>query len=129
MKRKEPRSKHLVVRLAPEEFAALQEKFNGTAYRVFSDYIRDLVRQKPVSVKTYNQSLDDFLPVALALKNELEAIGRNINQAVKKLNSLPQHGDLKEILDYFAAEELALRQKTAEIKNCLVKIYELWSQK
>jgi hypothetical protein len=129
MKRKEPRSRHLIVRLSPEEYVALQERFDGTTYRVFSDYIRDLIQQKPISVKQRNQSLDDFLPIAVELKNELQAIGKNINQAVRKLNSLPGRGDLKESLEYFGAEELALRQKTEEIKYHLVKIYELWSQK
>jgi hypothetical protein len=129
MKRKELRSRRIIVRLTPEEYAGLQEKFRTTTHRVFSGYIRDLIHQRPVTIRYRNQSLDEFIPVALALKNELQTISRNFNQAVKKLNSFQQAGDLKDSFEYFAAEEFALQQKTEEIKNCLIKIYELWLQK
>jgi len=124
MKQKELRSKNLTIRVSPEEYAGLQEKFRTTTHRVFSDYIRDLLHQNPVTTRYRNKSLDDFLPTALALKNELQAIGKNINQAVKKLNSQPLAEELKDIVDYFAAEEFSLRQKTEEIKSFLVKLYE-----
>jgi hypothetical protein len=129
MKRKELRSRKLTTRLTPEEYAGLQERFHTTTHRVFSDYIRDLILQRPITTRYRNQSLDEFIPVALALKNELQAIGRNFNQAVRRINNLPQAGDLKDSLEYFAAEQFAVQQKTEEIKNCLIKIYDLWSQK
>src|ERR1700734_2519786 len=129
MKKKELRSRNFTIRLTPEEYAGLQERFHGTTHRVFSDYIRDLIHQRPVTTRYRNQSLDEFIPVALALKNELQAIGRNFNQALKRINSLPHAGDLKDNLEYFAAEEFAVQQKVEEIKNCLIKIYELWLQK
>lgn len=124
MKQEELRTKNLTIRVSPEEYAGLQEEFRATTHRVFSDYIRDLIHQKPTTTWYRNKSLDEFLPTALALKNELQAIGRNVNQAVKKLNSQPPPAELKDIVDYFAAEEFSLRQKTEEIKNLLVKIYE-----
>jgi hypothetical protein len=129
MKRKEVRSRNFTIRLTPEEYAGLQEKFKTTTHRVFSDYVRDLIHHRPVTTRYRSQSLDDFIPVALALKNELQTIGRNFNQAVKKLNQLPQAGDQKESIEYFAAEEFAVHQKIEEIKNSLTKIYELWSRK
>ena len=129
MKRKELRSRKLTTRVTPEEYAGLQEKFRMTTHRVFSDYIRDLIHQRPVTTRYRNQTLDEFIPIALALKNELQAIGRNFNQAVRRLNNFPPGADLKDSLEYFAAEEFAVQQKTEEIKNCLIKIYELWSQK
>ncbi len=129
MKRKELRSRRIIVRITPEEFAGLQEKFRTSTHRVFSGYIRDLIHQRPVTTRYRNQSLDEFIPVALTLKNELQTIGRNFNQAVRRINNLPQAGDLKDSLEYFAAEQFAVQQKTEEIKNCLIKIYDLWSQK
>ncbi|HEV3413391.1 MAG TPA: plasmid mobilization relaxosome protein MobC [Puia sp.] len=129
MKRKELRSRNLIVRLTPEEYADLQEKFHATTHRVFSDYIRDLIHERPVTTRYRNQSLDEFIPVALALKNELQTIGRNFNQAVRRLNNLTQAGELKDSLEYFAAEEFTVQEKVEEIKNCLIKIYDLWSRK
>jgi hypothetical protein len=128
MKRKELRSRNFTIRVTPGEYAGLQEKFHTTTHRIFSDYIRDLILQRPVTTRYRNQSLDEFIPVALALKNELQTIGRNFNQAIRRLNNLPQAAELKDSLEYFAAEQFALQQKTEEIKNCLIKIYDLWSQ-
>src|ERR1700733_11260163 len=127
MKRKELRSRRIIVRITPDEYAGLQEKFKTTTHRVFSDYIRDLIHQRPVTTRYRSQSLDEFIPVALALKNELQTIGRNFNQAVRRLNNLAPGGDPKDSLEYFAAEEFALQQKTEEINNCLIKIHERWS--
>jgi hypothetical protein len=129
MKRKELRSRKFTIRVTPEEYADLQEKYRTTTHRIFSDYVRDLIHQRPVTTRYRSQSLDEFIPIALALKNELQTIGRNFNQAVKKLNNLSQKEDLKDSLEYFAAEEFAVQQKTEEIKNCLIKTYDLWSQK
>jgi hypothetical protein len=129
MKRKKLKTRNLVIRVSPEEYAGLQEKFKGTTHRVFSDYIRDLLHQKPVTVWQRNKSLDEFLITALALKNELLSIGKNFNQAVKKLNSLSPSPELEEIINYFADEEFSVRQKIDEIKKFLIKMYELWSQK
>ncbi len=129
MKRKELRSRNFTIRLTPEEYADLQQKFHTSTHRVFSGYLRDLLHQRPVTIRHRNQSLDEFIPVALALKNELQAIGRNFNQAIRRFGNQPQKEDLKQSLEYFAAEEFAVQQKIEEIKNCLVKIYEVWSQK
>ena len=129
MKRKELRTNRIIVRLTTDEYATIREKFLTSTNRVFSGYIRDLLLQRPITTKFRNQSLDEFIPIALALKNELETIGEHFAQAVKQLNTLPQAGELKDSIEYFAAEEFSLQQKTDEIKNCLAKIYELWSQK
>ena len=129
MKRKAVKTRNLIIRVSPEEYARLQEKFKATTHRVFSDYIRDLLHQKPVTVWQRNKSLDEFLVTALALKNELLSIGKNFNQAVKKLNSLSPSHELEETINYIASEEFSVRQKIDEIKKILIKMHELWSQK
>lgn len=129
MKRKNLKTRNLVIRVSPEEYAGLQEKCKATTHRVFSDYIRDLLHRKPVTVFYRNQSLDEFLIIAIVLKNELQAIGKNFNQAVKKLNSLPQLNGHQQAIDFFAAEEFSVRQKIEEIEAVLIKMHELWSRK
>lgn len=129
MKQKELRSRNFTIRMSPEEYVVLQDKFRATTHRVFTNYLRDLIHQQPITSKYRNQSLDEFIPVALAMKNELETIGQHFTEAVKQLQNLASADDLRDSIEYFAAEEFSLRQKTEEIKNCLAKIYELWSQK
>jgi hypothetical protein len=130
MKRREKsRTKKVTIYLTPEEHARLLENFHSSTHRKFAVYMRDLVHRQPVVVRYRNQSLDELLVILNKIKNELEVAGRNFNQAVQKLNSLSNQGQLKDTLEYFAAEQFALREKSAEIKNLLVKIHQQWSQK
>jgi MobC-like protein len=131
MKRKEHsvRSRKFTIRLTPEEFERLQEKARSTTSWDLSEYIRDHLADEPVTVRYRSQSLDEFLPIAIGLKNELNAAGKNFNQAVKKLQSLKDSGDLKMFLQFFEATQFTLNQKIEEIKSILIKSYDLWSQK
>jgi hypothetical protein len=129
MKQKEQiRTRNLTVRVSIKEYAALQEKFQSTTHRFFSDYIRAMIHQAPITVWNRSKSLDEFLPVAIAIKNELQTMGKSINHALKKLNTLPLDGDGKETLANLAEQEGILRQKIGEIKNTLIKMHEKWSQ-
>jgi hypothetical protein len=130
MKRKDQlKSRHLAVQVTPDQYAFLQEQFRSTIYRVFSEYIRTLLLQKPVTVRYRSQSLDEFLQVAIALKNELRAIGKSFCQSVEQIKIKSQNGEFKDALEFFAAEEFSLLQKMEEIRNLLIKIHEQCSQK
>jgi hypothetical protein len=131
MKRKttDPRSRKVTIRLSTEEYQEVQEKFKRTTHRQLSGYLRDLVRQRPVTVYTRNQSLDEFLAIAIGLKNELNTIGKNVNQAVKKLEILRDATHLNDALQFYDAAQFSLLQKTEEIRSTLIKIHQLWSQK
>src|SRR5450631_4533077 len=96
------RSRDLHVRLSQDEHETLQRKFKTTTYRNLSEYHRALLMQKPVSVRVRNDSLDEFLPVALALKNELHSIAKNFKGAI--------------------SAEFSLTQKIEEIRTLLIKI-------
>jgi hypothetical protein len=131
MKRKNvsTRSRKVTIRMTPEEFEKLKQASRTTICWDFSEYIRDRLSGEPITVRYRSQSLDEFLPVAIVLKNELNAVGKNFNQAVKKLQSLTDSADLKSALQFFEATEFTLQQKIEEIRLMLIKSYELWSQK
>ena len=129
MKQKEQvRTRNLTVRVSLKEYAILQEKFKATTHRVFSDYIRAMLHQAPITVWRRSKSLDEFLPVAIAMKNELQDIGRTFSQAVKRLNTLTPAGDQKEAVESLSQQVLHLLQNIEEIKNTLIKMHEKWSQ-
>lgn len=83
---------------------------------------------KPVIVKYRNQSTDEFLSAMIPLKNELNAIGNNFNQAVKKLHTLNQISEFKMWLATYEAEKQILLKKVDEIKSKINQLYEQWSQ-
>ena len=89
MKQKdENRAKRLIVRLNIDEYERFEKRFRKTSCRTLSEYIRDVLFNKPVTVYHRDQSMDDILEELILLRKELNLIGLNFNQAVRKLNSV-----------------------------------------
>ncbi len=122
------RTKWLHLRLKPDEYSLLHKYFRKTTCRQLSDYSRKILLNKPVTENYRNQSLDDFMTEAIKLRNELNSIGNNFNQAVKKLHTLSQITEFKSWIIYFETEEKNLANKISEIKNYIEKTGEKWLQ-
>lgn len=122
------RTKWLHLRLSPDEHQKIVKEFSKSTCRKLSDYARKNLLQKPI-VKTYrNQSLDDFMAEMMRLRGELNAIGNNFNQAVKKLHTLNQISDFKHWLINYELEKKILFNKVDEIKKQIQKFSESWLQ-
>ena len=128
MKEQNNRTKWLHLRLTPDEYQKIVKEFSKSTCRKLSDYARKNLLQKPI-VNTYrNQSLDDFMAEMIHLRSELNAIGNNFNQAVKKLHTLHQIADFKHWLISYELEKKILFNKVDEIKKEIQKIAESWLQ-
>lgn len=128
MKEQNNRTKWLHLRLTPDEYQKIMKEFNRSTCRKISDYARKNLLQKPI-VNTYrNQSLDDFMAEMIRLRGELNAIGNNFNQAVKKLHTLHQITDFKHWLISYELEKKILFNKVDEIKKYIKKFAETWLQ-
>lgn len=122
------RTKWLHLRLTPDEYQKIMNEFNKSTCRKISDYARKNLLQKPI-VSTYrNQSLDDFMAEMIRLRSELNAIGNNFNQAVKKLHTLHQIADFKHWIISYELEKKILFNKVDEIKKHIQKFAESWLQ-
>lgn len=128
MKEQNNRTKWLHLRLTPDEYQKIMKEFNKSTCRKISDYARKNLLHKPI-VNTYrNQSLDDFMSEMIHLRGELNAIGNNFNQAVKKLHTLHQITDFKHWLISYELEKKILFNKVDEIKKHIQKFAESWLQ-
>ena len=116
-------------RVKPEEYDNIYKLFQQTTCRKLSEYTRKVLLKKPVVFKFRNQSADDFLTEMILLKNELNAIGNNFNQAVNRLHTLDHYSQMKSWLLLYDSTHRSFLNKTEEIKERLNQIYELWSQK
>ena len=126
MKEKDNRTKWLHLRLTPDEYQKIIKEFDKSTCRKISDYARKNLLQKPI-VNTYrNQSLDDFMAEMIRLRMELNAIGNNFNQAVKKLHTLHQIADFKHWLISYELDKKILFNKVDEIKKHIQKFAESW---
>jgi hypothetical protein len=62
------------------------------------------------------------------LRNELNSIGNNFNQAVKRLHTLQQIAEFKSWIITYELEKKILFNKVDEIKNRINKIADEWLQ-
>jgi hypothetical protein len=120
------RSKLLQVRLKPNELETINDKYSKSTCRKLSEYVRKKLLDKPISVNSRNQSLDDFMTEMIVLRNELNAIGNNYNQVVKRLHSLQHFEDLKSWLLLNESTKQILLNKVEEIKIKISKINDQW---
>lgn len=122
------RTRLIGIRISQEEYERLQKKFKASTCRKLSEYVRACIFSKPI-VSTYrNASLDDFMQQTILLRSELNALGNNFNQAVKKLHSLSKIHEFRAWLLTHEVERKTLFNKIDEIKINIRKVAELWLQ-
>ena len=122
------RTRIIGLRLTPAEYAKIERKWKASTCRKLSDYVRHNLFEKPVTSYYRNQSLDDFMAEMALLRNELNHIGNNFNQAVKRLHTLDQITEFKSWLIAYEVEKKTLFNKVDEIKKHVQKIAESWLQ-
>lgn len=125
---KKVRSHMVKMRMNEEELELLQKLHKQSMERHLSNYLRKVALQKPVIIKYRNQSADELLKEMLALKQELNAIGNNFNQAVKKLHILDKIPEFRFWINQHQSMQTELLSKTDHIKSRMNQLYEIWSQ-
>lgn len=122
------RSRIIGLRLTPKEYEQIEKKWKASTCNKLSDFVRRRLFKKPIVTSYRNQSLDYFMTEAMRLRNELNGIGNNFNQAVKKLHTLHRSGEFREWIITYELEKKNLLNKVDEIKNHIQKIAEKWLQ-
>ena len=128
MKEKAKRNRLVQARLTPAEYDRIHKKFSKTTCRKLSDYMRKVLLDKAVTVNMRNQSLDDFMSEMVRLRTELNAIGNNYNQLVKRLHSMEQISEIKVWLTLNESARKLLLSKVEEIKAKIAQINDQWLQ-
>jgi len=122
------RTRIIGLRLTPSEYAKIERKWKASTCRKLSDYVRHNLFEKPITSYYRNQSLDEFMAEMVLLRNELNHIGNNFNQAVKRLHTLNQIAEFRSWLIAYEVEKKTLFNKVDEIKRHVQKIAESWLQ-
>jgi hypothetical protein len=116
-------------RLKPEEYSQIDRRWKETTCRNLSEYARKVLLSKPVVIRYRNQSADQFLSEMILLKKELNAIGNNFNQSVKRLHAMDKVTEIRSWAILNESTKRSFMNKIVEIENRLEQIYQLWSQK
>lgn len=126
--KKTNRTKWLHVRLTPEEYKTVTVFYIHSTCRKLSEYARLQLLKKPVIGKYRNESQDNLMREIIALRNELNAIGNNFNQSVKRLHTLNDFSEFKQWMIRYELDKNTISSKLENIKNSIQKIGELWLQ-
>ena len=125
---KKNRNKRLLLRLTEQECKKLNQGFSSSTKRNLSDYARDLLFNRPITVYTRDKSLDIGIESLDALKKELSAIGNNFNQAVKRLHTAGSDPGLSEAAREAQKHYSMFIEKTNIIHAQINKIFRQWLQ-
>jgi hypothetical protein len=121
-------TKRIYIRLKPSDFNIIHKRFSSSTCKKLSEYARDVLLNKQVTINQRNQSLDDFMAEMIKLRNELNKIGNNFNQSVKKLYTLQQINEFKSWLVLNENDKKILMEKVNEIKLKINQFSDAWLQ-
>lgn len=122
------RTRKITLRLTVEEYIKIEQKWKASTCCKLSDYLRKHLFGKSITTIYRNQSLDDFIEETIVLRKELNAIGINLNQTVKKLHTLQQIPEFKVWIISFEIDKKIINDKIDLIERHTSKITEKWLQ-
>jgi hypothetical protein len=122
------KTKWLHVRLSEEEHKKIQAHFKKTTCRKLSEYTRNKMLDKHLTLCYRNQSLDDVMAELIPLRKSLFALSNNFNQAVHKLNTMQQSDYAERWIKSFEQSQMDVVRQVEEASNSIKKIAESWLQ-
>ncbi len=123
------RLKRVTTRFKEDEFKLIDNRFKKTRFRKLSEYIRSVLLEKPVTVMYRDKSMDEVLEELILLRKELNAIGNNLNQTVRNINSAHGGADTRLWINLLGIINSKLEPSINQIKDRMNNYAELWSQK
>ena len=128
MKEKTNRDKWLHIRLTEAELKTIQDYFEKSTCRKLSEYARIRLLDKPLVTIYRNRSMDDFMTEMMKLRVDLNAIGNNFNQSVKKLHVIHNEAESNQWVTGYKAEREAMQMRVECIKVEIEKFAKTWLQ-
>jgi flagellar biosynthesis chaperone FliJ len=123
------RSRWYNIRLKPDEYRLLNGRFQKTQFRKLSEYMRSLLLDKPITVTYRDKAMDDVLEEMILLRQELNAIGNNLNQAMRSINSAHGNADTRLWMNLLGVINTKLEPSINQIKERMNQYADIWSQK
>jgi hypothetical protein len=117
------------LRFTPEEYQLLETGFKKTPFGKLSEYMRSLLLDKPVTVNYRDKAMDDVLEEMILLRQELNAIGNNLNQAMRNINSAHGNADTRLWMNLLSMINTKLEPSINQIKDRMNQYADIWSQK
>ncbi len=116
----------IYVGLKLEEYAKIELQYKASTCRNKSEYIRNLIYNRPITMLYRNQSLDDLIEEITILNKEINTIK---NELSKTLEIMCMHKNSSEFNQKIQEIELKianLHQIIDQVKNQMIKITDKW---
>jgi len=126
--KKSTRTRLVGIRLTPNEYAKLEGKCAHTTCRKLSEFLRQLIFNRPVTVIERNGSQDQMISELSELREELNRLGNNFNQATKRLHSINQISEFRNFITSYEMEKAFLFSMLEKIKVQTDKLADRWLQ-
>jgi len=123
------RSRWYNIRLKPDEYQLLDGRFKKTQFRKLSEYMRSLLLDKPVTVYYRDKAMDDVLEEMVLLRQELNAIGNNLNQAMRSIHSAHGQAGTRLWMNLMSVITSKLEPSISQIKERMNQYADVWSQR
>jgi formyltetrahydrofolate synthetase len=121
-------TRKLEVCLSEVQYEEIRKEFLNSTSRSASEYCRNLLTGKPVTVYTRSKSLDHFIAEMIQLRKELNAIGNHFSGSVEWLRRQEGTRDLNTWVILQEKNRQLLFEKTEEIKEKIYQISDRWLQ-
>lgn len=125
-KENDKRSRIIGLRLTTTEYNKIKGNCARSTTSQLSEYIRRIIFGKPVTMFTRDRSLDEFMIEMIRLRKELNSIGVNFNQAVKKLNAMDKSGEIRTWATVHEIDRRAVLKQMEIIEERIEKMGDKW---
>ncbi len=122
------RNRWLHIRLTKEELDFIDKNFKASACRKRSDFVRRNLLRKPIVMRYRNDSLDKLLHELIQLRTQLNFMGNNFNQSVKKLHTIFEISDFRIWIMAFDSDRNKYFSLIEEIKKHIENLAQKWLQ-
>src|SRR5580700_10549098 len=122
------RERWLTLRMTNAEYEELEKLCRQTTCRSISEYSRKALLGEPVIKCFRSLSLDDFTNSMTKLKNDLNAIGSNFNQSVRRLHTLRHLPDIEQWILLNEQDKTRLFRQIEVISNAITQANKIWSR-
>lgn len=122
------RSQWLHIRLTPDELEKISGNHQRTTSRELSAFARKRLLEEPLTYYTRNASLDEGLQELVRLRRELNAIGNNLNQLTRKLNSFTATPGLTAMSEALKLVREKVEGQLTQINNGINQLARQWLQ-
>jgi hypothetical protein len=119
----------LLTRFKQTEYDQLNNRFRKSRFRKLSEYVRSVLLEKPVTVTYRDKAMDDVLEEMILLRQELNAIGNNLNQAMRSINGAHGDADTRLWMNLMSIIHSKVEPSVKQIKERMNEYADIWSQK